>query len=121
MQQDAEHYICTCERCIRFKAKPQKEELHLILATYPLEFVHMDYHTIESPKGDQDINILVITDHFTHFAQAIVTTLQTAKVMAQTLWNQFIMRYGLPSSITSDQGQIFESKLIHQLLWTNTH
>ena len=27
------------------------------------------------------MNVLVITDHFTRYAQAIVTTLQTAQVM----------------------------------------
>ena len=72
----------------------------------------MDYHTIESSKEDKDINILVIADHFTHFAQAIVTTSQTAKVMAQASRNQFIMKYDLPTSIVSNQWWNFKRKLI---------
>ena len=34
-------------------------------ATYPMELVHMDYLTIAANEGDKDVNILVITDHFT--------------------------------------------------------
>ena len=43
-------------------------------ATYPMELVHMDYLTIEATEGGKDIHILVITDHFTRYAQAIVTS-----------------------------------------------
>ena len=56
----------------------------------------MDYLTIETSKGGKDIHILVITDHFTRYAQAIVTSLQTAKCTAQNLWDKFIVHYGLP-------------------------
>ena len=65
-------------------------------ATYPMELVHMDYVTIEATEGGKDIPILVITDHFTSYAQAIVTSLQTAKCTAQNLWDKFIVHYGLP-------------------------
>ena len=43
-----------------------------MLATYPLEIVHIDYLVIENPKTGKDENVLVITDHFTHYSQAIV-------------------------------------------------
>ena len=36
--------------------------------------VHMDYFTIEANEGGKDVHILVITDHFTWYAQAIVTS-----------------------------------------------
>ena len=53
------------------------------LAMYPLECVHMDYLTIENPKWGNDSNVLVITDHYTWYAKAIVTSFQTAWVTAQ--------------------------------------
>ena len=43
-------------------------EFYLIKATYPLELAHMDYLTIELGKGDKDVNILIITDHFMRYA-----------------------------------------------------
>ena len=50
-----------------------------------MELVHMDYLTIEAMEGGKDIHILVITDHFTRYAQAIFTSSQTAKCTAQNL------------------------------------
>ena len=83
--------------------------------TYPMELVHMDYLTIEAMEGGKDIHILVITDHFTRYAQAIVTSLQTAKCTAQNLWDKFIVHYGLPEKILTDQGHNFESDLLKAL------
>ena len=66
-------HIKNVKRHLRLKAKPTKEPLHPVPATYPLQLVHMDYLTIESPKCDKDVNILIITDQVTHYAQASVT------------------------------------------------
>ena len=75
----------------------------------------MDYVTIEAMEGGKDIHILVITDHFTRYAQAIVTSLQTAKCTTQNLWDTFIVHYGLPKKILIDQGHNFDSNLLKAL------
>ena len=75
----------------------------------------MDYLTIEATQGGKDIHILVINDHFTRYAQAIVTSLQTAKCTAQNLWDKFIVHYGLPGKILTDEGHNFESNLVKAL------
>ena len=59
----------------------------------------MDYMTIEATEGGKDVHILVITDQFTRYAQAIVTSLQTAKCTFQNLRDKFIVHYGLPEKI----------------------
>ena len=79
-----------------------------------MELVHIDYLTIESNKSE-DINILVVTDHFTRLAQAFITPSQTASVVAKTLWDKFFMYYGIPEKILSDQGRDFENSLIAEL------
>ena len=56
------------------------------MAMRPMELVHINYLTIESKLSEKDVNILVITDHFTCYAQAFVTSSQTALVVANTLW-----------------------------------
>ena len=58
---------------------------------------------------------MVITDHFTQYAQAIVTSLQTAKCTVQNLWDKFIVHYGLLEKIITDQGHNFESDLLKAL------
>ena len=53
-------------------------ELYSIKATHPLELIHVDFLTIESGKTGKDVSILVVTDHFTQYAQAFVTPSTTA-------------------------------------------
>ena len=67
-----------------------------VVAKYPMEFMHMDYLMIEVNE--------VITNHFTQYAQANVMSSQTAKCTAKNLWGQFIVHYGLPEKILTDQG-----------------
>ena len=68
MTEDIEHHVKTCPRSLRFKAQPEKAELNPIIATRPLELVHVDYLTIKAPNNsmlEKDVNVLIITDHFT--------------------------------------------------------
>ena len=78
MEDDIEDYVKTCPRCLKFKAIPERAELNIIDVTRPLELVHTDFLTIEAPKKDKDVNILVVMDHFTRYAQAYVTRSQTS-------------------------------------------
>ena len=118
MIEDIEHHIKSCPRCVRFKTQPERAKLNPIIATRPLELVHINYLTIEAPEGsksDKDINVLVITDHFTRYAQAHVTPSQKAHVVAKTLWEHFFIHCGFSEEILSDQGRNFESVLISKL------
>ena len=90
MAQDIETHIKQCDRCLRFKSKPQQTELHPIIATHPMELVHMDYLTIESGKANKDVNILVVTDHFTRYAQAFITPTQTARSCGPNIVGQIL-------------------------------
>ncbi|MCG8046231.1 MAG: RNase H-like domain-containing protein [Candidatus Thiodiazotropha endolucinida] len=106
--------IKSCGRCIRRKAGADKSRLVNITSTSPMEIVCLDYLSLERSKGGFE-NILVITDHFSRYAQAIPTKNQTAKTTARVLFDHFIVHYGFPSRLHSDQGQNFESKLIKEL------
>ena len=109
---DTIKHIKQCERYLKFKALPEKAPMENIDSPYPMELVHIDYLTIEANEGSKDVHILVITDHFMQYTQAIVTSSQTAKCTAQNLWDKFIVHYGLPEKILTDQGCNFESDLL---------
>ena len=94
--EDTHRHIRQCDRCLRFKALPDKAPMKNVDATNPMELEHMDYLTIKVNEGGKDVQIFVITDLFTQYAQATVTSSQTAKCTAQNLWNKFIVHYGLP-------------------------
>uniref|UniRef100_A0A3B3ZI88 Integrase catalytic domain-containing protein n=1 Tax=Periophthalmus magnuspinnatus TaxID=409849 RepID=A0A3B3ZI88_9GOBI len=74
----------------------------------------MDFLSLE-PDSSNTKDILVLTDHFTKFAVAIPTTNQKAKTVAKCLWNDFMVYYGIPERLHSDQGPDFESRLIKEL------
>ena len=86
-----------------------------IICTYPLELVHLDFLSIGKEALDKNVNILVITDHYTRYAQAFVTPKQTAPYVAKTFWENFLVHYGWPDKIITDQGKNFESQLIKEL------
>ena len=80
-----------------------------------MELVHLDFLTLQGKADDnRSVNILVVTDNFT-YAQAYVTPEQTAVVVAQTLWENFLVHYGWPEKILTDQGKSFENNLIREL------
>ena len=107
--------VRACDRCIRRKAVGGKSaELVNITSSSPMEIVCLDYLSLERSKGGHE-NILVINDHFSRYAQAIPTRNQTAKTTARVLFDNFIVHYGFPARIHSDQGQNFESHLIEEL------
>ena len=115
MYSDVEDWIKGCSRCIRRKSPPNpRAPLVNIRTSQPLELVCMDYLCLETSKGGYQ-NVLVITDHFTRYAQAIPTKNQTARTTAEALFNSFIVHYGMPKRLHSDQGANFESRLIKEL------
>ena len=72
------------------------------MATHPLKLVHLDYLCLEPGKGLEVF--LVVTDHFTRYAQAYVTRTKTTQTTVKTLCDKCIVHYRLPEKILSDQG-----------------
>ena len=62
MFNDKTKHIRQCERCLKFKAIPEKAPMENIDATYPMELVYL---TIEATEGGKNVHILMIMDHFT--------------------------------------------------------
>ena len=96
---------------------PSIEEISQMEASYPMEIVHVDFLIIGEKKDvRKDINILVVTDQFTDYAQAYVTSSQTAVTAAKALFDGYFTHYGWPTKLITDQGPAFESKLFQELM-----
>ena len=92
MQIDVASYLNSCPRCLRRKSQADQAPLLNIEVNQPLELVHLDYLKIEPSKGNVE-NVLIITDHFTRYAQAFPSKSQTALATAKLLWNNFILHF----------------------------
>ena len=67
-------FTYTHDRCTRFKQPQEIFEMQPIMVTYPLELVHLDFLTVGGKADDnRSVNLLIVTDHSTKYAQAYVT------------------------------------------------
>ena len=120
MMAQAEKMVHGCRRCDEFSGSIQKAQLNPIRATQPWELVHIDFTTIEidmNPKKEnpRTKTILVLTDHFTRFAQAHIVPDQKAETVAQCLHERVFPTFGAPGKLVSDRGRAFESEIIRSV------
>ena len=59
--------------------------------------------------------ILLITDYFSKWAEAVPMPNMEAATVAQGFMDQFITKFGVPAQIHSDQGRQFTSKLFQEM------
>ena len=114
MQRDIDEYIHNRCQCImqRKPSRNQQAPLQSISTSEPLELLTVDFLHLEKGSGGYEY-ILVIVDHFSKFAQAYPTRNKNTLTVAKHLYDDFILRFGIPNHLLSDQGGEFESKVIH--------
>ena len=61
------------------------------------------------------LNILIVTDQFTKYAQAYVTAKQTGHIGCSNFVEELSVHYGWPEKILTNQRKCFENSLIREL------
>ncbi|KAI7797198.1 hypothetical protein IRJ41_020208, partial [Triplophysa rosa] len=93
MSQHVEQYIKSCGRCITRKTLPKKvAPLNHITSSGPFDLVCIDFLAVE-PDSRSIGNVLVVTDHFTRYAQAFACKDQKALTVAKILCDKFLIHY----------------------------
>ena len=117
LQKDVEDWCRKCARCAQAKSPSTSARAPLVpsVVGVPMERVALDIigPLPKSRRGNK--YVLVISDYFTRWAEAVSLPNQEASTVAQALMNEWICRYGAPESIHTDQGRNFESKLFSEL------
>lgn len=85
-----------------------------LLASQPNEILAVDFTFLE-PAVDGREQVLIMTDVFSKFTQAVPTRDQKATTVASVLCWEWFFRFGVPARLHSDQGRSFESAIISQL------
>ena len=101
MQQDIANFIYRRCQCLKPHHTP-REPLQPIITSAQFEVISIDYLHLERSSSGYEY-ILVVVDHFTRYAQAYMTRNKSGKTAVNLLYNDFILRFGLPSKIRHDQ------------------
>lgn len=109
MGAEIERYCQECQRCILSKAVQPAAKMYQgsIIASRPLEVLAIDFTLLE-PATDGRENVLVMTNVFSKYTQAIPTRNQNAATVAKVLVNNWFNQFGIPMRIHSDQGAEFQ-------------
>ena len=101
------------------RVAPPRSLLCPIVATTPLDLLHVDFTSIETTVELNQLprvtNVLVFQDHFTKHILAYVTPDQTVKTVAKFLYGGYISIFGAPARLLSDRGASFTSSIIEEL------
>lgn len=116
MHLDIKQWCQECERCRVAKDTQPVAHAYMghLLASRPNQILAIDFTLLEPSKNGME-NVLVMTDVFSKYTQAVPTRDQRASTVAQVLVNEWFYKFGVPGRIHSDQGRNFESNLIQQL------
>jgi transposase InsO family protein len=111
-------YVTHCRECQRRKAVPQQPPGRLV----PIPPAESAFQRIgidllgRFPKSSQGNKwIIVCTDYLTRYAVTRALPNASAPEVATFLLEYIILTHGAPRVLISDRGQVFQSKMIHEL------
>ena len=115
MTVESDQYCRKCQRMLAKSPMPKvRPTMGSLLASRPLEVLAIHFTTLDHASDGRE-NVLVMTDVFTKFTQAVPARDQKASTVADVLVREWFVRYGIPRRIHSDHGRNFESALIREL------
>ena len=108
MTKQIRQVIKACKCCLQHEGGTPNAPLFPIVATAPLDLLHVDFTSIETTMELNQLsrvaNVLVFQDHFTKHVLAYVTPDQTAKTITKFLYGGYISIFGALARLLSDRG-----------------
>ena len=117
LQADVQKFVISCDRCQLCKPSTNlnKAPLQPIFTARPMEVWALDILGPLPVTGSGARYILVATDLFSKWTEAIPLVDQTAASVAQAFVQRVVLRHGSPESLLTDQGTNFESSLMKEV------
>ncbi|CAB4041949.1 Retrovirus-related Pol poly from transposon [Paramuricea clavata] len=117
MAAEVQLWIAECEKCNRRETPvpSQKAPMQSIEIGQPMELWAMDVLGPLSMTARGNQYILVMSDHFTKWVEAVPMPNQRAETVAKAFVNEVVTRHGVPSKLLTDQGRNFEADLMKQV------
>ncbi|GFX71021.1 transposon Tf2-6 polyprotein [Trichonephila clavipes] len=118
MRKFIDQYVSTCHmfQINNYKNALPAGRLIPIVSNYPNEIVTLDLlgpYPVSRVRRNR--YVLVITDHFSKWAEIIPLKKASARVIADNFFNNYISRFGAPIKLISDNGPQFISDIFENL------
>ena len=118
MAKQMRQIIRACTHCIQYEGGIPKAPLCHIVATTPLDLLHVYFTNIETTLELNQLprvaSILVFQDHFTKHMLAYVTPDQTTKTITKFLYGGYISIFRALARLLSDRSASFTSSVIEE-------
>ena len=105
-------YIATCRKCsMNKRSRRPRAPLQNFQAGYPGDRVHLDMlgPFCESLQGHK--YVLMIIDQFTRWLEMMPLAVQDAESVAKAFFESYVVRFGAPWCVNTDQGRNFYSEM----------
>jgi hypothetical protein len=118
MKSAIKSYITSCLLCKQYNIRRHKTHGYLRPISPPegpFQLIGIDYCGPLTRTPQENQYVLIITDYFTRHVTAVALPNCTAEITAQTLFNEYFCKYGVPAVILSDQGSHFRNQLMENI------
>ena len=116
MKKTVKTYCEQCDSCTSRKVvKKTRAPMGHYQTGEPMECIALDILGPLPITKAGNRYILVMVDLFTKWTEAVALPNQEAETIAQAFLNEFIVKFGTPLKILTDQGRNFQSKLLCEL------
>ncbi|CAF1518533.1 unnamed protein product [Adineta ricciae] len=115
MRHSIQQHVRACVACQQYNFSREKPPgyLHPMAPTaVPFSIIGIDYCGPFVMSSSDNKYVLVVTDLFTRFVTAVPLPVNTANITAVTLFRHVFCKYGVCSTLISDQGSHFNNHLM---------
>lgn len=116
MNQDIAKFVKSCDRCQRSKIN---RHTHAALGDFDIpqgRFCHVHIDLVGPlPPSKGHRYLLTMVDRYSRWPEAVPIPDMLAETVAQSFCQTWVSRFGVPETISTDQGRQFESELFLEL------
>ena len=118
MSKDIIRWLAECPTCCLVKPGPGKGKSSLVQELFGVRFarIAIDIITGFQTTCNSNVCMMVVQDYYTKFVRVIPMRDHTAVTCAKALVKEWVLTFGAPLMLHSDQGREFESHLFQGML-----